>query len=174
MSRPTPRTSNVPLPSSAVRPTSRTPTRVPTRKRRHPKAPTLPPTPIKQSSTCMGHCDSFAFDQAGNRCWCDLACQFKGDCCADRTVYCVSNKTDAPTARGGDPKRTPTPGGGTQVTEPLGAPSCEGHCGLFSPSGKCYCDASCDLRNDCCTDVIAKCGVAVTQPVVHESDKNKK
>lgn len=142
-------------PTAKVPPPSRSTAR-PTRVR---VSPTKPPTQPVETTTCSGHCQSFAFTSLGERCWCDVACQFKGDCCDDRSSFCSASQLSTPSAK-------PTPR--VSSPSPFSSPSdsslysCYGRCGLASPSKQCWCDASCELRNDCCDDVVSICGYAVT------------
>jgi len=78
-------------------------------------------------STCSS--DSCGKQPPGSDCWCDVYCQYFGDCCEEEWIF--TNDCS------------------------LGG-SCEGRCGDFSGK-ECWCDDLCSSYHDCCDDIANYC-----------------
>ncbi|GMV42762.1 MAG: hypothetical protein AMXMBFR64_44780 [Myxococcales bacterium] len=73
-------------------------------------------------------------------------------CVCGMDPYCCNNAWDSLCVDECSQCGTNCGGGGG------GANSCAGNCGGSSPSGSCYCDSSCSLWGDCCSDYFSVCG----------------
>jgi hypothetical protein len=73
------------------------------------------PASCEETNSCLG--------QAPSGCWCDLSCQFYGDCCSDGPCTGVNPSSCQENAA----------------------------CGEQAPGG-CFCDAACESYGDCCFD----------------------
>ena len=98
--------------------------------------PSQPTPPSAEGASCVGYCGG----EAPLGCFCDSECLAYGDCCGDVCAAC-GECLDTPPIE----------------PEPEGATSCEGRCGEPAGSGDCGCDEGCELRGDCCSDVVAVC-----------------
>jgi hypothetical protein len=122
-------------------------------------------TPDDPGMPALGSCEdkcgsTSAVSQGdGQACFCDDECGTNGDCCDDYAMVCGGDPT------GDDPTGDDPTGDDPTDDDPTGdtGGSCDGYCG--SQSGmdngdgtSCYCDASCELSGDCCSDYASLCG----------------
>lgn len=95
------------------------------------------------------------YKASGGTCWCDDACVASNDCCSDAYLYCSINEQGPP----GGPTNNVTQYEPECRHAPLQG-DCTGRCGagiVHHAGGKCHCDASCFVYNDCCCNYESAC-----------------
>ena len=111
------------------------------------------------SASCQGRCGGGSHDD----CWCDDHCDHFGDCCCDLAALCSVEVTSIISYHHHSQFIITTmclqvTGPGETCSE---AGSCEARCGSGS-DGDCWCDEDCHGRGDCCCDLAAQCGPALS------------
>jgi hypothetical protein len=89
----------------------------------------------------------FCGGQSPDGCFCDDECEFFGNCCSDKQLFCGG---------GGGSGGAAGAGGGPGFGSCL-SPDGQNFCGGFSPDG-CFCDEICFEAGDCCPDKFEVCG----------------
>jgi hypothetical protein len=122
--------------------------------------------------TCEGKCDSYS---EGKGCWCDKSCGKKGDCCPDFGKFCAATVhppgsctsecacgVDELCCNGEWDKTCSQIATSSQCSnkcsqQEASSSSCQGLCGKKNAESKCWCDAKCAEKGDCCADFDAVC-----------------
>lgn len=112
---------------------------------------------------CEGFCgqkNGILVEGSSKKCYCDTSCLKYDDCCKGYETVCgnvTSNNTGAGNSATGESSSSSSPSSSSSSSAAVG--SCSGKCGSSKKveSGKCYCDAKCKDKNDCCGDYVQQC-----------------
>jgi hypothetical protein len=138
-------------------------------------------SPGDAAALCQGFCDM----QSPDSCFCDEVCEYLGDCCADKQVFCGPSCGNGNCLGGFEDTNFPCPADcpvgpicGDGICDPTaeGCETCPEDCGPCAPVGSCegncggpatdpitgatlcFCDEVCEYLGDCCGDKIDFCG----------------